>query len=240
MVKTNIDQALEDIIFSSRKRRTNSRYTLSQNRARRFYTPNTYRRSYNDPYRVYKQRQSSYFYNPRSRPQPMSITQGIRLITNPNITKMNVSNLEFGVTQGDMRELFGSVGKLKHVALHFDKSGRSQGTCEIIFERRVDALKAYNQYNGVPLDGRSMCLELMGEPLANQSIDSNPIPQTNYQNNDRFRYGDSYRNGQTNGQINGNRTNGHGYKKFNEKKDGISAEDLDQELDAYLVKASKK
>lgn len=74
--------------------------------------------------------------------------EGIKLVTNPNITKMHVSNLDFGVTQGDMKELFSSIGKIKHVALHYDKNGRSQGTCEIIFERRVDALKAFNQYNG--------------------------------------------------------------------------------------------
>merc|ERR1712048_577136 len=97
--------------------------------------------------------------------------EGIKLMTNPNITKMHVSSLDFGVTQGDMKELFSSIGKIKHVALHYDKNGRSQGTCEIIFERKVDALKAYNQYNGVPLDGRPMQLELMGEPMSNQRDD---------------------------------------------------------------------
>ena len=105
--------------------------------------------------------------------------EGIKLITNPNLTKMHVSNLDFGVTQGDMKELFSSIGKIKHVALHYDKNGRSQGTTEIIFERRVDALKAYNQYNGVPLDGRTMQLELMGEPMANQRSEDRPYRRRN-------------------------------------------------------------
>jgi len=133
---------------------------------------------------------------------------------------MHVSNLDFGVTQGDMRELFGSVGKLKHAALHFDKNGRSQGTCEIIFERKNDALKAYTQYNGVPLDGRPMRLELMGEPLKNQ--DAYQPRRTSYAyryetGNDRDDYGSHQRDNSS-----------YSNRQY-------TAEDLDKQLDAYLV-----
>lgn len=147
--------------------------------------------------------------------------EGIKLMTNPNITKMHVSNLDFGVTQGDMKELFSSIGKIKHVALHYDKNGRSQGTCEIIFERRVDALKAYNQYNGVPLDGRPMQLELMGEPMANQSSSDN--------------HRGSYRRNNDDDYESPRRSN-------NRREERVipNAEDLDKELDAYLSETPRK
>lgn len=52
------------------------------------------------------------------------------------------------------KELFEDVGAVRSARVHFDESGRSLGTAEIIFERRVDAIAAQQKYNGLNLDGK--------------------------------------------------------------------------------------
>ncbi|KAM3327895.1 THO complex subunit 4D isoform X1 [Capsicum galapagoense] len=85
-------------------------------------------------------------------------------------TKLYVSNLDTGVTNEDIRELFTEIGELVRFAIHFDKNGRPSGAAEVVFARRSDAFQALKRYNNVQLDGKPMKIEIVGSnpeiPLA--------------------------------------------------------------------------
>ncbi|XP_052791024.1 THO complex subunit 4-like [Mya arenaria] len=157
--------------------------------------------------------------------------------------KLHISNLDFGVSESDIQELFAEFGPLKKAAVHYDRSGRSLGTAEVIYERRSDAAKALKQYNNVPLDGRPMSIQLIG---ASESILSGgSVGGGGGSQGQRFRGGGgrggggqrrSNGFGSGRGGRGGGRGRGRGGRGGGGDRKPLTAEELDAQLDAYNAK----
>ncbi|CAF1683893.1 unnamed protein product, partial [Adineta ricciae] len=163
-------------------------------------------------------------------------------------TKLLISNLDYGVTTNDVQELFEDIGAVRIARVHYDESGRSLGTAEVVFERRVDATTALQKYNGLNLDGRPMDIKLVGgvddgsQQSMNHGSYSNGVGAGNQRSGFR-------NNNQQNGNRGGmNRSRGGGRQQQqqqqqqngNAKKSNVTAEDLDAELDAYRAGGAPK
>jgi len=158
-------------------------------------------------------------------------------------TKLNISNLEFGVSDNDLKELFQEFGVVRNSAIHYDASGRSLGTAHVIFTNSRSAQSALQKYNGVHLDGRPMRISMEGSRTANVGGARNNAVK-------RLGGGPSFKGtGATRGNARGGSRGGRGRGGRGGAKGGRggaktpkatpTAADLDAELEAYSKEVSK-
>ncbi|KAJ4834465.1 hypothetical protein Tsubulata_007921 [Turnera subulata] len=226
-MSASLDMSLDDLIKSTRKPgsgRGRGRPGPKSGPARRFPNRSAYRAA---PYSAAKAPQPTW--------QPDMFTD--RTFS----TKLYISNLDYGVSNEDIKELFSEVGELKKYSIHYDRSGRSKGTAEVVFARGADALAAVKRYNNVQLDGKPMKIELVSPPVAPPAAVA-VVPQAvngafhNFSGFPRGGLGRGGAMGRSRGGAVG-RGFGRGRGRGRGRGEKISAEALDADLDKYHSEA---
>ncbi|XP_026411949.1 THO complex subunit 4B-like [Papaver somniferum] len=155
--------------------------------------------------------------------------------------KLYISNLDYGVSNEDIKELFSEVGEIQRYSVNYDRSGRSKGTAEVVFAQRSDAAAAVKRYNNVQLDGKPMKIEIVGAsiappvfPAVNTAIFANPVsfPQRGIRRGGAM---GRLRGGRGSGGRISQRGGGRGRGRGRGEK--VSATDLDADLDKYHTEA---
>ncbi|CAN6849308.1 unnamed protein product [Brassica oleracea] len=215
---TGLDMSLDDVIAKNRK----SRGSGSGPGPTRRNNPNR-KSNRSAPYQSAKAPESTWEHEAfpsRSTRSSAGIETG---------TKLYISNLDYGVMNDDIKELFSEVGELKRYTVHFDRSGRSKGTAEVVYSRRGDAIAAVKKYNDVQLDGKPMKIEIVGTNLQTQSArPGNP----NFNSGSRRR-GRQGRDGGGRGSRGRGGGGGGGRRPGKGPAEKVSAEGLDADLDKY-------
>ncbi|MFQ6647848.1 hypothetical protein Gotur_020938 [Gossypium turneri] len=158
--------------------------------------------------------------------------------------KLYISNLDYGVSNEDIKVLFSEVGDLKRYSINYDKSGRSKGTAEVVFFRQADALAAIKRYNNVQLDGKPMTIELVGANVV-MSASVPPTKSGILRAPNMASRRDLEKIGVGRGWVRGGvscrfgRGRGHEHERDGPIGKKLSAEDLDADLDKYHLEATR-
>ncbi|MCD9644438.1 hypothetical protein HAX54_032652 [Datura stramonium] len=225
----SLDMSLDDMI----KRNKQQRHGRRQGRYGGHTSDGDEKRRHE---RVYgsgpsRTRPSRRFFNSRMMPYSMKqrfTERDMKMVGGDYGTRLFVSNLDYGVSNDDIRLLFSDVGELKEYALHYDNTGKSKGTAEVVFTHQSGALAAINRYNNVQLDGRPMKIEAVGVDVPTYPVPAMPgFASENLQGSFQRPGGAAY------GMARIERSHHKPVSATVSKKKPVSAEDLDADLDKY-------
>uniref|UniRef100_A0ACD5UMZ3 Uncharacterized protein n=1 Tax=Avena sativa TaxID=4498 RepID=A0ACD5UMZ3_AVESA len=179
-MSSGLDMSLDDLIKQSKSRPKASPSPAFSTGPTRRAAPSAWTMPYppsvpksaaaDSPYGVYSEHVAAM----TNSPPPQAVAAPRSLETG---TKLHVSNLNASVTVEDVQELFSEIGELKRYSVNYDKDGKSQGSAEVVFARKVDALDAIERYNGVQLDGKPMKIELIGNKIEPRPTTPLILPQ---------------------------------------------------------------
>ncbi|XP_042391321.1 THO complex subunit 4D-like [Zingiber officinale] len=177
-------------------------------------------------------------------------------------TKLYISNLDYGISNADIRELFSEVGDLMRCSVHYDGNGRPSGSAEVVYTRRSDAIAALKRYNNVQLDGKPMKVEVIGAlglPMTRVNVAGVPYgrgrtvmvtPQVAQGGSRSFNHasginrGGGFQRGRGRGSFRGSgrgrgtratRGRGRGHGHGGQQSFEKSANELDKELESYRL-----
>lgn len=167
-----LDMSLDDLIKNNKKSgggnpRGKGRGASGVGPARRAPSRSSNRSA---PYAVGKAPESAWQHDMYTDRVPAYQSPAVRASSIETGSKIYISNLDYGVSNEDIKELFSEFGDLKHFSVHYDRSGRSKGTAEVVFARKLDALAAVKRYNDVQLDGKPMKIEIVGTNIDKPAV----------------------------------------------------------------------
>ncbi|EGD83489.1 hypothetical protein PTSG_04097 [Salpingoeca rosetta] len=183
----------------------------------------------NAPYTSRSPRNQFYQHDSRAFAAPMSAPA-----PTPRSAKLLVENLDYGVTESDIEQLFGAIGQLVDYSIHYDRAGRSLGVAEVEFARSKDAAAAVEEYNGRYLDTKPMKVSFVGRPgdLVQRVPVPVPVPVSSGPRVPRSSRGGRTTRGR--GAQRGRGSRGRGAANRREKKETpVSKDALDAQLDLY-------
>eukprot|EP00258_Populus_trichocarpa_P008541 XP_002314192.3 THO complex subunit 4A [Populus trichocarpa] len=125
---------------------------------------------------------------------------------------------------------YSEVGELKRYSIHYDRSGRSKGTAEVVFIRPAEAVVAVKRYNKVQLDEKPMKIEIAGTNFAPHHANAAFGNSNGLSGRVRSRGGALV---QLRGGGSGGRGLGRGRGRGRGCGEKVSAEDLDADLEKY-------